>query len=114
MAKKGKPAVAAADQRHFNTKASITYTAKVDNGWQESVRKLTQAHDVLTKMVNTTLHKELLQLSKMLARWMTICTALRGEEEEASQDMQGICSDNCCDSFTILDNFLTVGEWVGG
>jgi hypothetical protein len=39
---------------------------------------------------------------------------LTGKEEEASQDMQGSCSNNCCGSITILDNFLTVGECVGG
>jgi hypothetical protein len=35
---------------------------------QESVRKIPEAHDVLTKTVHETLHKDL-QLSKKSARW---------------------------------------------
>jgi hypothetical protein len=39
----------------------------VENDRQESVMNLAQAHDMSTKMVHATLHKDL-QLSKMLAR----------------------------------------------
>jgi hypothetical protein len=43
---------------------------EVENDWRERVRKLAQALDVLTKMVHTTLHKDM-ALSKKLARWVT-------------------------------------------
>jgi hypothetical protein len=44
---KGK--LAAADQKHLNTKASIAnVAAKVENTRLKNVRELRQAHDVLT------------------------------------------------------------------
>jgi hypothetical protein len=43
--------------------------AEVENDRQESVMKLTQAHEVSAKMVHATLHKDLL-LSKK-CRWVT-------------------------------------------
>ncbi len=49
MQKEVKLSVAAANQRHLNEKASIAdIAAEVENGQQESVRKLAQAHDVST------------------------------------------------------------------
>jgi hypothetical protein len=43
---------AAADQRNVNTNASIArIAAKVENYRQESVRKLTQAYDVMARTV---------------------------------------------------------------
>jgi hypothetical protein len=45
---------AATDQRHLNAKVSITdVTAKVENDQRESVRKLAQAHGMLTKMIHS-------------------------------------------------------------
>jgi hypothetical protein len=38
----------------------------------------------------------------------------QGDEKGASQYVQGIRSDDCCSSLTILDNVLTVGELSGG
>ncbi len=60
-----------ANQRSLNAKASITDTrAKVENDWWDSVRKLSQNHDVLTETVHDTHHKDL-QLSKELASSVT-------------------------------------------
>jgi hypothetical protein len=57
-----------ANQKHLNTKASITIiTAKVENDRWAGVRKLAWAHDVSTEMVYNTFHKDL-QLSKKSAR----------------------------------------------
>jgi hypothetical protein len=57
---KGKLAVAVADQRNLITKAfNAVIASEVENGRQENIRKLTQAHDVSTKMVHATLHKDL-------------------------------------------------------
>jgi hypothetical protein len=77
--------VAAADQRHLYAKASITNIAiKVENDQQENVRKLTQAHGVMmTQMVHATLRRDL-QLSKKLARWMTILVDKIYDKEGAS------------------------------
>jgi hypothetical protein len=64
----GKIVAPAGDQRILKAKASITdITAKAENDWRESVRKLSHAHDVSTKTVHATLHFTLLQLSKKLA-----------------------------------------------
>jgi hypothetical protein len=50
--------VAAVYQKHLNSRASIAdIIAKVENDWLESVRKLGQAHDMSTKTVHATLHK---------------------------------------------------------
>jgi hypothetical protein len=47
-----KQAAAVADLRHLNAKVSIAkITAEVENDWQESARKLAQAHGVLTNTV---------------------------------------------------------------
>jgi hypothetical protein len=49
LAKEAKPLMAAANQRSLNAKASITdIRAKVENDRWDSVRKLSQNHDVLT------------------------------------------------------------------
>jgi hypothetical protein len=62
--------VAAADQRHLTVKASIAnISTKVENDQWETVRKLTKAQGVSTKMV----HKDL-KLSKMSARWISKLT----------------------------------------
>jgi hypothetical protein len=45
-------AAAAANQRNFNTNASIAYiAAKVENDLQESVRKLSQAYYVTARTI---------------------------------------------------------------
>ncbi len=47
---------AAADQRNLNAKASIAdIAAELKNDWPESVKKLTQAHDVSARMVQAIL-----------------------------------------------------------
>jgi hypothetical protein len=52
--------LAAADKRNLTAEVSTANdTAKVETNWQESVMKLAQAHDVLTKMVHGTLHQDL-------------------------------------------------------
>jgi hypothetical protein len=49
MAKQAKPSAAAAYQRSLNAKASIAdIRAEVENDRWESVRKLSQTHDVPT------------------------------------------------------------------
>ncbi len=49
-----------ADQRNLTTTVSIAnIAAKVENDRLESVMKLAQAHDVLVKTVQATLHKNL-------------------------------------------------------
>jgi hypothetical protein len=56
----GERVAAVADQRNLITKASITgIPAEVENDRRESVMKLTQAHDLSTKTVHATLHKDL-------------------------------------------------------
>jgi hypothetical protein len=51
---------AAADQRNITVTVSIDdITAEVENDRRESVMKLSQAHDVLVKMVHANLHKDL-------------------------------------------------------
>jgi hypothetical protein len=60
-----------ADPRNLNAKASITdITAEVKNDQQESVMKLTQAHEMFTKIIHSALHKDL-QLSQKSTRWVT-------------------------------------------
>ncbi len=57
--KEGKQAVAVADLRNLNAKDSITVIiAEVENQ-RESVMKLAQAHEMLAKMIHSTLHKNL-------------------------------------------------------
>jgi hypothetical protein len=98
--------VAAADQRHLYAKTSITNIAiKVENDQQENVRKLTQAHGVMTQMVHATLHKDL-QLSKKLARWMTILVDKEIKKEqvrtcEASVDIFAAVSSQSWTTFSL-------------
>jgi hypothetical protein len=40
-------------------------------------------------------------------------TALRGDEERATENLQGNHSNDCHGFLTILDNILTVGESTG-
>ncbi len=48
--------MAVADLRHLTAKVSIAkIAAEAEIDWQESARKLAQAHGVLTKMVYATL-----------------------------------------------------------
>jgi hypothetical protein len=52
--------LALVDQRNLNAKASFAdITAKVKNNQLENVRKLAQAHDMTTKRVHVTLHRDL-------------------------------------------------------
>jgi hypothetical protein len=68
--KEGKSAAEVADQRNLHAKASITnITPEMENDWWKSVRKLGQAYDVLAKIVNPPLHKDL-KLCRMLATWV--------------------------------------------
>jgi hypothetical protein len=41
----------------------------VENDWRESVKKLSKAHDMSTKTVHSTIHKDF-KLSKKSARWV--------------------------------------------
>ncbi len=74
----------ASDQRHLNAEAcTADIAAEMENDHWESVRKLAQSHDVSTKTVQASLHKDL-QLSK---KWpvqrsgqVHDQTALQGEE----------------------------------
>jgi hypothetical protein len=75
----GKLAAAVADQRNLKTKAcNAAIATEVENGRQENVMKFTQAHDVSTKMVHATIHKDM-QLSKKSTKWDQI-GLLRDEE----------------------------------
>jgi hypothetical protein len=51
----------AANQRHLNAKVSpnANIAVKVENDWQESVRKLAQAHDVSIKIVHASFYTDL-------------------------------------------------------
>jgi hypothetical protein len=49
-----------------------------------SVRKLTQAHDMSAKTIQAIFHKHM-KLSKKSARWLPNLT--KGDEEGVSQDM---------------------------
>jgi hypothetical protein len=70
-AKEVKPATAAVDQRYLCVKTSVAHIAAgVENVRRENVKKFHPAHGMMTKMVHTTLHKDL-QLSKKLARYLT-------------------------------------------
>jgi hypothetical protein len=60
------------------------------------------------KTIHATRDKDL-QLSNKSAMWVTKLLYKEG----TSQDMRGVCSNNYCGSFTILDNILTVGESAG-
>ncbi len=57
------------DQRHLSPKTSITkIAAEIENDWQETARKLAQAHGGSIKTVHTTLHKHLKVCKKSARR----------------------------------------------
>ncbi len=75
-----------ADQRNFNTKASIADMAdKLENDQQENVRKLAQALDVSARMAYAALMRTA-KLSKKLAR-LGEKTVFLEDEDGAIQDM---------------------------
>jgi hypothetical protein len=62
--------MAAADQRKFTSRALFADgTTEVENDWQESVRKLAQAHDVMARTVYAALMRTA-KLLKKSARWV--------------------------------------------
>jgi hypothetical protein len=73
---------AAADQRNFNTKASIAdMAAELENDRQENVRKLAQDLDVSSTTVYTALMRTV-KLSKKSARWVKIQFSLKMKKEQ--------------------------------
>jgi hypothetical protein len=63
-------AAAAADQRKFTSRALFANgTAEVENDQRESVRKLTQAHDMTARTIYTALMRTA-KLLKKSARWV--------------------------------------------
>jgi hypothetical protein len=73
--------VVAADQRNFNTKASITdMAAEVENDQRENVRKLAQALDVSARTVYAALMRTA-RLSKKSAKWVKKRFSLKMKKE---------------------------------
>ncbi len=71
----------AADQRNFNTKASIAnMAAELENDRRENVRKLAQALGVSARMVYAALMRTA-KLSKKLARWVKKRFSLKMKKE---------------------------------
>ncbi len=98
-----------ADQRNLNSKASITdITTEVENDQQENVMKLAQVHEMLAKMIHSTLHKDL-QLSQKSTRWVTKML-YEGMKKGKSESVWGNHSDDRCNFMTMLYNILTIGE----
>jgi hypothetical protein len=77
--------MAAADQRNFNTKASIADMAtELENDQRENVKKLAQASDVSARTIYATLMRTA-ELSKKSARW--VIKVFLKDEEGAIQDV---------------------------
>ncbi len=97
----------AANQRFFNGKMKVREPASVTGTAAEgsrnrsvTVRKLAQAYGVSTETIHATLHKDL-NLSKMSVT-VGPKAAQQGDEEGASEDMQGILGNGHCHSMATL------------
>jgi hypothetical protein len=69
--KGGKPAAAAADQRHLNAKACIAdIAAELENDTVRECQETHSDHEVSTKTVHATLHTNLQLSKKLLIKYM--------------------------------------------
>ncbi len=109
--KVGEPALAAADQRNLAAKASIAdIAAEVENDQQESVIKLTKAHDRL-KLFTPLFTRICSSKRSRPGEWPNFIMRRWRSDWECTRNLGGYDRHGF---LTILENVLTVGESAGG